>query len=330
VTPLKNWDSSSFLRIYRVLSRISTAGPPELKDNSSGGLTPAQYRHYTDYGDSDGIKELAEKITARSGDSNYYEKVMLIKNYLKSNYFYSLKPGLAADGDQLFHFLFNSKKGYCSYFAFSMVLLCRSIGIPARVAVGFFVNPETEVLNFYEVRAYQAHAWVEVYFGEYGWIEFDPSSEEIAPGEEFSLQFGFDFEQLSRLIEEILNNQDKLKEESKAKLEARKQFFRWSDDLVKGLIFLARIWYIALPVLYLLILSSIKLYPYLFFLFSQTLRKRIKYLFHFSLVQPYGLGLLRKSEESLMEYAFRIDSTWSMRIKPWAGHYLKAVFAADF
>jgi transglutaminase-like putative cysteine protease len=80
---------------------------------------------------------MAREITA--GEDNYYRRVMLIRDYLKGNYFYSLKPGMSAEGNQLHHFLFNSQKGYCSYFAFAMALLCRSIGIPARVAVGFYV-----------------------------------------------------------------------------------------------------------------------------------------------------------------------------------------------
>src|SRR5271169_4367709 len=88
-----------------------------------------------------------------------------------------------------------------------MALMCRSLGIPARVAVGFTVDPQAEVLNFYEVRAYQAHAWVEVYFGDLGWVEFDPTSDTPAPGEEFTNPPGVDRERMARLIAEIVTNQ---------------------------------------------------------------------------------------------------------------------------
>ncbi len=328
VTPLKNWDSSSFLRIYRVLSRVSAATSFELDNFTDRSLTPEQYRHYTLYDNNEGIKELAETITL--GEDNTLAKVLLIRDYLKENYFYSLRPGLAVDGDQLSHFLNESKKGYCSYFAFAMALMCRSLGIPARVAVGFYVDPESEVLNFYEVRAYQAHAWVEVYFGDYGWIEFDPSSENLAPGEEFSLQFGFDFQHLAGLIEEILRNQDQLEEEFPERLGVRKQVFRWGSDLVKGLVMLARIWYIVLPVLYLLGLGTIKLSPYISFKFSKSVRKKIRHLFLFGLIKLYGLGLIRRPAESILEYSRRMDREQSLHMTGWSEYYLQAVFAEHF
>ena len=92
------------------------------------------------YGDDILIRELAEEVT--DGLETYYDKVIAIMFYLRDTYFYSLKPGVAADGDQLHYFLFESQKGYCSYFAFSMALMCRSLGIPARVAAGFFIDPQ--------------------------------------------------------------------------------------------------------------------------------------------------------------------------------------------
>jgi transglutaminase-like putative cysteine protease len=226
VAPLTNWDSSSFLRIYRVVSRVSDAGLEELASADIKILSPEQVAIYTNYGEDQRVRELAEQITAvpgggvrPSGELDRLGQVLRIHDYLKDNFYYSLTPGLAADGDQLSHFLYSSKKGYCSYFAFSMALLCRSLGIPARVAVGFYVDPDTEVLNFYEVRAYQAHAWVEVFFGDYGWIEFDPSSQVIAPGEEYTIQFGFDFETFARLLEEILKNQHNLEEQAPQSIE---------------------------------------------------------------------------------------------------------------
>ena len=69
------------------------------------------------------------------------------------------------------------------------------------------MDPGFEVLNFYEVRAFQAHAWVEVWFGDLGWAEFDPTSQTLAPGERFDFFTGPDREKLSQLIAEILRNQ---------------------------------------------------------------------------------------------------------------------------
>ncbi len=336
VVPLTNWDSSSFLRIYRVISRVSAASEAELAAASGRELTRESYQRYTDYGEDERIRELAEEITGvADGQSDTLRagtlsKVIKIHDYLKSNYYYSLKPGLAADGDQLSHFLYSSKKGYCSYFAFSMALLCRSLGIPARVAVGFYVNPETAVLNFYEVRAYQAHAWVEVYFGPYGWIEFDPSSETIAPGEEYTIQFGFDLDTLARLLEEILKNQHKLREQSAESIEVEDRVRLFGEELVRGLRIIAGLWYIVLPLLYLLVLGSIKALPLLSARLNSNPRKKVKMLFAATQVRLQGLGLLKSGEESFLEYARRLEADRPLNLVLWAESYLMAVFSDSF
>ncbi len=139
VAPLKNWKSSSFLRVYRVDSRAmrSAAGPQKVTAPPS--MAPDLLSFYTSGGSDEEIHALALQVTA--GEASYYGKAAAIEEYLRTHYLYSLKPGIAEDGNQLHHFLFVSKKGYCSYFAFAMALMCRSLGIPARVAVGFYVDP---------------------------------------------------------------------------------------------------------------------------------------------------------------------------------------------
>ena len=337
VAPLTNWDSSSFLRIYRVVSRVSDAGLEEVASAEIAALSPEQVEIYTDYGADPRVRELAEQITAAaeggvrpSGELDRLKAVLRLHDYLKDNYYYSLTPGLAEDGDQLSHFLYSSKKGYCSYFAFSMALLCRSLGIPARVAVGFYVNPETEVLNFYEVRAFQAHAWVEVYFGDYGWIEFDPSSQVIAPGEEYTIQFGFDFETFARLLEEILKNQHNLEEQEPQSIEVEDRVRLLGGELIRGLMFVARLWYVTLPALYLLLIGTLKSFPLLRACFAGTQRGKIKHLFAATRVRLEGLGLRKSGEESLLEYAQRVEGRHPLRLSSWVQAYLQAVFGDAF
>jgi tetratricopeptide (TPR) repeat protein len=176
-------------------------------------MTEAEYGWYTKTdSSSDGgrrIAEMAKEIT--HGIDNYWEKIYAVYTYLKfGDYRYSLKPGIAPSGDQLSWFLFDVKKGYCSYFAFAFTSLLRSLGIPSRVAVGFFFDPEEERLSFYPVRANMAHAWVEVYFGEYGWIEWDPTTEKLADGEEFVFSSGGG-EVFERLLKEILDTRAGMK-----------------------------------------------------------------------------------------------------------------------
>ncbi len=214
VVPYFSWEDSSFSRIYRVDSLVSRVGPWELIDgdiNSSREGRPDDefYSYYTDYGHQEDLRLLAMEIT---GDlPGAYLKASAISDYFQKEYLYSLNPGTSPAGDQLRYFLFEGKKGYCSYFAFSMTLLCRSLGIPSRVVLGFWVDTQNGLLNFYPVNANQAHAWVEVYFPEYGWIEFDPTSRTLAPGEDFEFT-SYNPDELEPYIREILDNQTSLSE----------------------------------------------------------------------------------------------------------------------
>jgi len=216
ITPYESWDSSSFKSAYSVESLTgdlefnNETGDVFWPDPRELGLSEKEFAVYTAYGGDERIRSLAEEIT-QSVDS-YDDKVTMIHNWLKYGEFrYSLKPGIAPDGDQLAWFLFNSKKGYCSYYAFAMTLMLRSLGIPARVAAGFFIDPETVAFDYYPVRSDMAHAWVEVPFPGYGWMEFDPTSENLAEGEEFRFSAGVDPNLFERLMREILENRSRLK-----------------------------------------------------------------------------------------------------------------------
>ncbi len=327
VSPLKNWRASSFLRVYRVLSRASRSPEaPELVW-SPPHMPPALLSYYTEYGKDQKIRDLALSVT--EGASGYYEKVKAIEDYLKKDYLYSLKPGIAADGDQLHHFLFESKKGYCSYFAFAMALMARSLGIPARVAVGFAVDPKMEILNFYEVRAFQAHAWVEVYFGDLGWIEFDPTSDQLAPGEDFSYILGPDKEKLSRLIKEILENEGNLTEEQTPARPAEPAA-RIAGGIARTFWLLARLWYVTLPVLYLVLLLSLKLFPFLPAALSRVPRRRVRGRYRLALARLSGVGISRRPEESLLEFSSRVEAGRGIALTRLTSLYLKAVFGETF
>jgi transglutaminase-like putative cysteine protease len=328
VAPMKNWKSSSFLRVYRVTSAAirSSEGPEQVQTAPS--LPKDILRFYTEYGRDEKIRDLAAEIT--DGADGYYEKVMSIEQYLRDNFFYSLKPGIAADGNQLHHFLFGSKKGYCSYFAFAMALMCRSLGIPARVAVGFYVDPKAEVLNFYEVRAYQAHAWVEVFFGESGWVEFDPTSDRPAPGEELTPFPGPDRERLEKLIREILQNQTNLEEQLEEGESAFPPASRIVEEIARAALLIARMWYLTLPVLYALFLVSTKFLPPAFGLLSRGGRRRTRALYRMCVVALAGVGLSRRSSESRLEYAHRIESDRKIALTAMTEALLRAAFAERF
>lgn len=118
------------------------------------------------------IPDLARKITV-SATSNY-ARARTIETYLKQNLGYTLElPGTQAD--PLANFLFVRKKGHCEYFASSMAIMLRTLGIPSRVVNGFRGGKYNDLNQTYIIRARDAHSWVEVYFPEYGWIAFDPT-----------------------------------------------------------------------------------------------------------------------------------------------------------
>jgi Tfp pilus assembly protein PilF len=288
ITPYENWDSSSFKSAYLVESLASDAEYADYSQsvyNENGGifwpgpqdlgLSEKEFAQYTAYGDDGQIRALAEDLTR--GFDRYSDKVEVIYEWLKYGEFrYSLRPGIAPDGDQLAWFLFNSKKGYCSYYAFAMALLLRSIGIPSRVAAGFFIDPSDGVFDYYPVRSDMAHAWVEVPFPGYGWIEFDPTSENFAEDEEFRFSSGVDPQLFERLMREILENRSRLRaktgNEIRDALRDRHSLTRLSAMLIKNLL-------LPLLLLALVIIFAIIRCGYMFlFVMRNSKRKKAVYL----------------------------------------------------
>jgi hypothetical protein len=117
------------------------------------------------------------------------EKVLEIKNYLTKNYSYDLKVSVIPEGSEFIdYFLFEEKKGYCTYFNTSMTVMCRIAGVPARYVEGFKTPSKKDESGLYSVSNSDAHAWGEVLLGEPGntssniWTIVDASptaSEEI-------------------------------------------------------------------------------------------------------------------------------------------------------
>ena len=72
--------------------------------------------------------------------------------------------------------LFDLKQGYCNYYASAMVVMLRTMGIPARMAAGFAQGTWNSDEQAFVVEERDAHTWVEVYFPGYGWVEFEPTA----------------------------------------------------------------------------------------------------------------------------------------------------------
>ena len=127
------------------------------------------------------IQSLAEQVT--KGKSTPYDKTEAITNYLRNTIQYSTTvPSPPPNEDPAVWVLFDYKKGFCNYYASAEILMLRSIGIPARLAVGFVEGETNNNLlgdhadgKSYTVLSRDAHAWPEVYFPGIGWVEFEPT-----------------------------------------------------------------------------------------------------------------------------------------------------------
>ena len=126
------------------------------------------------------VRGLARSLTA--GSRTPYDQARAVETYLRT-YPYSLDiPAPPLDRDVVDYFLFDLKKGYCDYFATAMVVLARAAGIPARMAVGYASGAYDALNASYIVTEADAHSWPEIYFPDYGWVEFEPTSSRPLPG----------------------------------------------------------------------------------------------------------------------------------------------------
>jgi transglutaminase-like putative cysteine protease len=123
------------------------------------------------------VSELAVLITADY--DNPYDRAAVITRFLRDNIEYTnALPEPPRNMDPLEWMLFENKQAFCVYYSTAEVLMLRSLGIPARLAVGFAQGQK--VGDEYLVRKLDAHAWPEVYFPGIGWIEFEPTGSQPA------------------------------------------------------------------------------------------------------------------------------------------------------
>ena len=127
------------------------------------------------------IKRLADSLTL--GIDIPIDKILSIRDYFMAKdvygqplFKYTDNPGVPGlpSAAKLKYFLFENRKGYCAYFAGATLFMLRSLGIPSRIAVGYLaVDRSNKNPGWYWFYQDQAHAWVQVYFPGYGWLDFD-------------------------------------------------------------------------------------------------------------------------------------------------------------
>ncbi|MFN8531230.1 MAG: transglutaminaseTgpA domain-containing protein [Anaerolineae bacterium] len=163
---------------YTVTSLMSTANADQLR---AAATTYPDYisQVYNGYIPTmtDRTVQLARQIVTDANASTPYDRARAIEAWLRVNITYNeLIPEPPIGQDAVDWVLFDYHQGYCNYYASAMVLMLRSLGIPARMAAGFSQGVWDDALSAYVVREKDAHTWVEVYFPGYGWIEFEPTS----------------------------------------------------------------------------------------------------------------------------------------------------------
>lgn len=121
----------------------------------------------------DEVRDLAEQVTDSSPTP--YDSALALQEFLRDPevFTYSLVLPEPRTDDSIWDFL-TDRTGYCVQFASSMTIMARSLGLPARIGVGFLPGEKTGD-NEFTVRGRNAHAWTEVFFDNVGWVRFDPT-----------------------------------------------------------------------------------------------------------------------------------------------------------
>ncbi|MFQ5398178.1 MAG: transglutaminase family protein [Anaerolineae bacterium] len=162
--------------VYNVTSRVSVADAESLRAASRDypDWVMDTYLQLPDTITPETI-ELAEQLTA--AHDNPFDMAIAVRDYLRENITYNDQISAPPEGvDPVHYTLFDIKQGYCNYYASSMAVMLRSQGVPARIVSGYAQGDYDEDTGSYRVRASNAHTWAEVYFPNYGWIQFEPTA----------------------------------------------------------------------------------------------------------------------------------------------------------
>ncbi|MDT8306192.1 MAG: transglutaminase-like domain-containing protein, partial [Anaerolineae bacterium] len=175
---------------YQAVSRLGTATPNELRASDPAQLPAPILDRYTNLPADlpQRVRDLAAEVA--SDYDSAYDQARALESFLRQYPYSLLVSGPPAGRDPVDYFLFDLQSGYCDYYATAMAVMARSLGIPARLATGYLAQaPGPDgVQTIYQINA---HAWPELYFAGYGWIEFEPTSPFPARREATAVDYGF-------------------------------------------------------------------------------------------------------------------------------------------
>jgi transglutaminase-like putative cysteine protease len=161
---------------YTVVSMISGATVADLRSAEQEYVGWVQERFLPLPAIPERVRQTAQRVVQRARATTRYDQAVAIEAYLRG-FVYDLEIAPPPDGmDVVDYYLFQARRGYCDYSATAMVVMLRSLGVAARYASGYGQGQYDAQLGAWVVRGKNAHAWVEVYFPAYGWIEFEPTA----------------------------------------------------------------------------------------------------------------------------------------------------------
>ena len=175
-------DRSSWRENYVVHSLVLAPTPEQL--GLAGTTVPSGFERYLEL--PDGLPEIigstARKV-ASSAPSNYEKALALQEFFRHGDFQYSetapVRAGYDGSGADVIAKFLQIKSGYCVHFASAMTVMARSIGIPARMAVGFLPGVltanQTDGRSIHRVTTHDLHTWPELYFDGVGWVRFEPT-----------------------------------------------------------------------------------------------------------------------------------------------------------
>lgn len=163
--------------VYTVVSRRAPVTEQSLRSADAGLAPPSIASRYLELPPSVSTRTTALAADVTKDAPTTYDKVRALEGWMAANTGYSLNaPPLPDGADAVDQFLFVDRVGFCEQIGSSLVVMLRSLGIPARLAVGFAPGERNPFTGLWEVRASDAHAWAEVWFPGVGWQAFDPTA----------------------------------------------------------------------------------------------------------------------------------------------------------
>lgn len=162
---------------YTAESLASVASPTQLRSSRQEQVPLEIMARYTSLPETvpDRVHELARQVAGEPTAREPFDQAKAIESFLRQ-YPYSLDIEAPLSGvDPVDYFLFESQTGYCDYYASAMVVMARSVGLPARLVIGYLAQP-ADTAGVQTIRQINAHSWAEIYFAGFGWVEFEPTA----------------------------------------------------------------------------------------------------------------------------------------------------------